>query len=200
MSGRLLGVALVAGAALLALFALVSRRPGTLPCLDGARRVEVEAPSGRQAWCERAAPDAMPVRHGPYTAWYPDGRPKIEGGYRDGLPAGRWVFRYPDGRKREEGEFRDGRPEGRWMRWWGSGQPLEGGDYRAGVRQGRWTFWFANGMREREGDYEGGAPAGPWRRWNLRGDPCPLPAGSWVSLAYTNDATRLGVKGRGMRP
>ncbi len=155
---------------------LLPRRPPTLACPGDTARADAAVPSGRQQWCERAAADGTRVRQGPYAAFYPDGRAKIEGAYLDGAADGHWVFWGPDGRKREEGGFRQGREEGPWTRWWANGQPQEVGTYRDGIRQGRWSFWHGNGQKAREGAYRDGGAVGPWSWWNLRGDPCPPPA------------------------
>ena len=170
--------AVAAGAALAVVLACVSllpRRPTPLTCSSGAARVDVALPSGPASWCQRPARDGLPHREGPFVAWYPDGRRKIEGAYRDGVADGAWTYWSPDGRKREAGQYRNGREEGPWVRWHTTGALAEAGVYRDGRREGRWTFWFANGEKARAAEYQADASVGIWRRWNLRGDPCPAP-------------------------
>ena len=146
--------AVAAGAALAVVLACVSllpRRPTPLTCPSGAARVDVASPSGPASWCQRPARDGLPHREGPFVAWYPDGR------------------------KREAGQYRNGREEGPWVRWHTTGALAEAGVYRDGRREGRWTFWFENGEKARAAEYQADASVGIWRRWNLRGDPCPAP-------------------------
>jgi hypothetical protein len=159
--------------AVVAVMTLRPRVPTSLTCPPGHERAEARPPSGLVAWCERAAGDGPARRDGAFAAWFPDGRRKAAGSYKDGLPHGTFTFWDGSGRKREEGGFQDGREEGPWRRWHASGALQEAGAYRAGVRTGPWVFWFSNGRKLREGEYRDGVPVGAWAHWNPRGDPCP---------------------------
>lgn len=166
---------LVGGALVLVVLMLPPRARSPGVCPEGAQPVRAAPPSGAQQWCERPGPAGRPLRDGPYVAWYPNGRTKIEGTYRGNAKKDRWTFWHPNGRKREEGEFREGREHGAWTRWHANGHPLEAGEYRNGTRQGRWTVWHENGRKDREGEYWDGVEVGAWARWNVKGEPCDAP-------------------------
>jgi hypothetical protein len=155
-----------------------------LPSVDaaltcpGGTLVEARPPAGREEWCARRSADGRAIRHGPYRAWYPDGRLKIEGEFVEGEKSGRWTFWhgnglwYGRGQKKEEGEYRHGREQGSWTRWYSLGPKRDEGGYQAGVRQGRWAFWHELGQKDREGEYRDGREAGVWLRWTKQGEAC----------------------------
>lgn len=159
--------------------AVAARASAPLACPGDARRVEARPPAGPEEWCERPGADGRAVREGPYRAYYPDGRLKVEGRFAAGRKTGRWTYWHGNGlaggrgRAREAGEYREGREHGAWTRWHASGIPRETGEYRDGVRAGRWTFWTEIGVKEREGEYRDGQPVGVWHRWNAQGVACP---------------------------
>jgi hypothetical protein len=174
--GALLGTAALAG--------LLARAPAdhSLACPAGTARVEARPPAGPEAWCERDG-----RRDGPYRAWYPRGRLKIEGAFADGRKTGRWTYWHGNGlhrrlagQKKEEGEYRDGREQGRWTRWHALGPKREEGGYVDGRREGRWTVWSEIGVKLAEGEYRDDHETGTWLRWSAKGEPCPPegPAGA----------------------
>jgi hypothetical protein len=176
--GRVVG--LVVGGSVLgiaSLFGLPAVDAG-ITCPAGTTAADARPPAGREEWCERVGRDGSRIRHGPYRAWYPDGRLKIEGQFVEGDKSGHWTFWhgnglwYGRGQKKEEGEFRAGREDGRWIRWYSLGPKRDEGGYRNGVRQGRWTFWHELGQKDREGDYRDGQETGIWLRWNKKGEDC----------------------------
>jgi hypothetical protein len=175
---RWLGLALSAAAAIVLVPAIrhgLDEPP--LTCPAGATRVEARPPAGPEAWCERAG-----RREGPYRAWYPKGRLKIEGAYAEGKKAGRWTYWHGNGilggrgQRKEEGEYRDGKEHGPWTRWHALGPRLEAGPYVDGRREGRWTTWSEIGVKLAEGEYREDREIGAWLRWSARGEPC-RPAG-----------------------
>jgi hypothetical protein len=167
-------------------------------CSGGTAVVEARPPAGREEWCERRGAAGRPIRQGPYRAWYPNGRLKIEGEFLDGEKSGRWTFWHGNGlwpgrgQKKEEGEYRQGREQGTWTRWYSLGPKRDEGNYRDGIRQGRWTFWHELGQKAREGDYRDGREAGVWLRWSKQGEPC-APEEHGTPLAAADD--RAGVSG-----
>jgi hypothetical protein len=172
----IVAVTVLSGGVVLAV--IRSRGELLVTCPDGTVLAEARPPVGREQWCERL-PLGIDRRHGPYRAWYPDGRVKIEGQFVNGRKAGRWVFWHGNGIlngkgvKREEGEFREGREHGRWTRWRDSDITLEEGEYRDGVRHGLWRRYSVLGIKEAEGQYSEGAESGVWYRWNEKGESCP---------------------------
>ncbi len=164
---------------LVVLTAMLSRGGPAIACPGGTALTEARPPAGREQWCERLDQSGNRVRHGPYRAWYPDGRIKIEGQFVEGDKSGRWTFWHGNGlwdgkgQKKEEGEFRAGKEHGVWTRWYSLGPKRDEGEYRDGVKRGRWAFWYELGQKEREGQYLDGQEVEVWLRWNQNGNVCP---------------------------
>jgi len=176
---RVAALVSVAALVVVGLVVLRARADAPVACPEGARRVEARSPSGLEQWCERPGQAGRVVRDGPYRAWYPSGRLKIEGQLADGLKTGAWTYWHGNGiaggrgQASEAGEYRAGREHGRWMRWHSLGSPREAGEYRDGVRQGRWAVWSEIGVPLGEGEYRDGQRTGVWQRWNAKGEACP---------------------------
>lgn len=175
----MLTVVLTAVTGLAVLTTLLSRGESGIACPRGTALTGARPPAGREQWCEKLDQSGNRVRHGPYRAWYPDGRIKIEGQFVEGDRSGRWTFWHGNGlwdgkgQKKEEGEFRAGKEHGLWTRWYSLGPKRDEGEYRDGVKRGRWASWHELGQKEREGQYLDGQEVGVWRRWNQKGEACP---------------------------
>lgn len=83
------------------------------PCPDGAVLRGAPPPDGRDVWC--ALPDG--TRHGPHTAWWPNGRQHFQRNYAHGRLDGPWQKWRPDGRRWAAGAYREGVRTGRWVEW-----------------------------------------------------------------------------------
>src|SRR5688500_4687792 len=62
-------------------------------------------------------PRGQDEKHGPFTAWHPNGQLARQGEFRYDLPVGTFIYWYPNGQKQMEGTYIDGRQEGGWT-WW----------------------------------------------------------------------------------
>ncbi len=120
---------------------------------------------------------------GEWTFWYPDGKVRAVGSFREGrregargesgVPtAGRegvWTFWYETGQKRQEIEYLDGRENGKFFSWFPDGQMEAQGRYVRGLKRGRWTLWHENGRRRFTGDFTDGREEGPVVFWHDNG-------------------------------
>jgi len=103
------------------------------------------------------------IKHGPWTAWHPNGQVAVEGRFEYDLPVGQFVW------------------------WYSNGQKAQEGTYEAGHASGSWVWWHVNGQRKTSGSYDAGAPMGPWTWWKLDGK---LTNRADFSEAAANIATR----------
>jgi uncharacterized protein len=85
------------------------------------------------------------IRHGAFTAWYPNGQKQMTGTYRLGEP---------------HGEFQ-------W--WYTNGQPQGTGNFAGGEMHGRWVWWHDNGMKKTDGMYISNRKEGLWSSWDEEG-------------------------------
>lgn len=64
-------------------------------------------PDVSEAWCE-VAHDRVKVLHGPYRAWWPNGKLGNAGQYHFGRAVGKWTAWHPNGKLQGEEWFADG--------------------------------------------------------------------------------------------
>ena len=109
------------------------------------------------------------------TDYYPDGKVKVVGTYKDGIPEGvrreyneqgevekSYIFRH--GRIVGEGIFTDaGKKEGFWKEYYPDGTLKAVGSYQDDQRIGKWKFYYKSGQLEEIGKYVEGAPDSVWR-------------------------------------
>ena len=146
--------------------AAVPDAPGepALACEPGTRPVLARAPE--QTWfCAR--PDG--ARHGPFVTVFPDGKPEIEGAYRDGVLDGPWQRRGVAGAVVETGSYAAGQKTGRWQALSAAGAPL--GDYEMHAGTGTEKRWLDDGTLYSERTLKAGVPDGPERIYAPDGTP-----------------------------
>ncbi|RLD61108.1 MAG: hypothetical protein DRI95_14575 [Bacteroidetes bacterium] len=109
------------------------------------------------------------------TDYYPDGKIKVVGTYKDGIPEGvrreydkkgkvqkSYIFR--KGRIVGEGIFTDeGKREGNWKEYYPDGTLKALGSYHNDNRVGKWKFYYHTGQLEEIGAYIDGEPDSTWR-------------------------------------
>lgn len=111
------------------------------------------------------------------TTYYPNGKVKVVGNYKDGIPEG--VFRmydttgvitgaevYQEGILVGEGIYdAKGLQQGHWKEYYAETGELKGeGDYKDGVRVGDWKFYYSNKQIDQVGKYDQkGRPVGTWK-------------------------------------
>jgi len=103
---------------------------------------------------------------GTVVEYWPGGRKKFEGQYRDGEPHGLVTQWYAIGGKMEEGECRDGSKHGKWTEWYATGGKMSETEFRDGEKDGKCTLWYENGQKKAEGEYQDGEKSGEWTEWS----------------------------------
>jgi antitoxin component YwqK of YwqJK toxin-antitoxin module len=91
-------------------------------------------------------------RHGPWTAWHPNGQRQQEGTYEHDLQNGPFTWWHSNGQKALHGQFEVGKQNGRWTWWYPSGQKSIQGEYSLGNPTGRWTWWKEDGKVAQSAD------------------------------------------------
>lgn len=76
-------------------------------CPKGTRPNGETLPEVREAWCE-VMHDGKTVQHGPYRAWWPNGKRGNLGQYEYGKAVGKWTGWYPSGKLQGEEWFENG--------------------------------------------------------------------------------------------
>jgi uncharacterized protein len=108
--------------------------------------------------------------------YYPDGKLKASGTYRNGVPEGirreyskegeiERAFIYQNGYVIGEGIVKeDGAKEGHWKEFYTDGTLLSEGDYKDGKPVGEWNYFYPGGKEEQSGKYSStGKMTGKWK-------------------------------------
>jgi len=136
-------------------------------------------------------------RDGYWKDYYPDGKLKAEGDYKNGKQVGEWKFYYPGGKLEQDGKFTNtGKFQGTWKWYYESDQLMREEEYDNGLKDGMHTEYDENGKIVEEGEYIKDLEDGPWfttigdylERGTYRDG---LKNGKWVSyhLISTNAKT-----------
>jgi antitoxin component YwqK of YwqJK toxin-antitoxin module len=109
------------------------------------------------------------------TDYFPDGKVKSSGPYKDGVPFGAHRVYDTAGKVLKAQIFDSGRvvaegvldpsnlQQGKWKEFHPNGQVSAEGNYVNGVKVGEWKFYYANGSKFEEGKYDQkGRPIGHW--------------------------------------
>ena len=89
----------------------------------------------------RYAVDAEGRRQGPFTEYYPGGKPAVRGTYRVERLDGLWTAWHESGRMRAKGVYRAGAREGRWEEWGEDGALWRVSQWRESRRDGPTQVW-----------------------------------------------------------
>ena len=81
---------------------------GDLVCPKGTTPKAESTPEVSEAWCE-ILKDGTTLQHGPYKAWWPNGRLSLEGQYSYGKQTGQWRGWYETGELQGEEWYERGR-------------------------------------------------------------------------------------------
>ncbi len=106
-------------------------------------------------------PRGQDEKHGPFTAWHPNGQLARQGEFRYDLPVGTFIYWYPNGQKQMEGTYIDGRQEGGWTWWHENGLKAISGSYRDATAIGLWQWWEPTGKLAQKADLSERPIAGP---------------------------------------
>jgi len=98
-----------------------------IDCPEGTIISGETTPEVREAWCEINL-KGKTVLHGPYRAWYPNGKLGTSGHYDKGKPVGTWYGWYESGARQGEEVFVDGKKVSSKY-WEEKGKPKESLEY-----------------------------------------------------------------------
>jgi predicted small lipoprotein YifL len=97
-------------------------------CPHGMADVPLRSEPGKSVWCESA--DKARAQ---WIEWHPKTtRPRQSCSYFNGRPEGSFTAWYPDGKPWVQGQFADGQKVGKWKQWDNVGSEVAEGDYRGG--------------------------------------------------------------------
>jgi antitoxin component YwqK of YwqJK toxin-antitoxin module len=127
------------------------------PYEDGAKRVEREVAYYSDNHIEA---------HGVYREFYPNGKPFVEGQFREGRQHGEWAFYHDNGQINRKATFNNGQPDGAWDVLRADGTLAAKRSFRNGQRHGEWTTYEESGAKPlRIEQYVDGKPDGVWKTW-----------------------------------
>ena len=93
------------------------------------------------------------VKHGRWTAWYPNGQMRVEGTYEQDLAEGQFTWWYCNGQQAAIGNYRKGLEHGAWVWWHENGQKAVNGQYTDGEMSGDWSHWKEDGQLCEKSDF-----------------------------------------------
>jgi antitoxin component YwqK of YwqJK toxin-antitoxin module len=82
---------------------------------------------------------------GTYYEFYPGGKLKAKGYYKNGKRTEKWIRYYSSGKKAEEGYFDAGYKSDLWMTYYESGQLSWKGNFFKNIRSGYWRYYYEDG-------------------------------------------------------
>jgi uncharacterized protein len=102
------------------------------------------------------------------TKVYKEGKVTSQGILDDsGLEQGHWkFFYYPKGKIRSEGDYKDGKKTGLWKYYHENGNLMQEGSYVEDKAEGTWKWYYENGKSLREETYKNGKELGEAREFN----------------------------------
>ena len=122
---------------------------------DGSKRVEREVAHYSDNHIEA---------HGRYREFYPNGKPFVEGQFREGRQHGEWTFYHDNGQLNRKATFNNGQPDGAWDVHRADGSLAAKRSFRNGQRHGEWTTYDQTGTKPlRIEQYTDGKPDGVWK-------------------------------------
>ena len=129
-----------------------------LSCPVGTKQFGSRATmTDRGVFCvKQKADDSLPVAHGPYVSYHPNGQKKAVGQHVNGAQAGVWAFFDANGVKTEEIEFAGGNYHGRRLQFFVTGQKKLEERWVGGKREGTAMAFAENGQKVSEFEYQGG--------------------------------------------
>jgi antitoxin component YwqK of YwqJK toxin-antitoxin module len=107
---------------------------------------------------------------GSYKEFHPNGKPFIEGQFKNGRQVGEWKYYFDNGQLNRKMTYKDGKLDGSWEinRADGTLQAKRG--FKDGLRDGDWTNYDATGKQPRsEEHYVSGEEDGVWKTWYSNG-------------------------------
>lgn len=106
--------------------------------------------------------DSIGLRQGPWKLFYPDGKIRAEGEYKNGLKEGAWTYFFGNGKTEQKGSYKEDLPVGAWKWFYTSGASHREELYRRGKEDGHAIEYDSLGNVITEGDYVDGLKNGKW--------------------------------------
>ena len=156
----------------LARWLLLSGMLATLPAYGGTPVVGPAVPKGfTGSWIERYRDGAKKAEyvcvngraHGPARGWWPNGRPRIVGAYKNGLMDGKCVAWHDNDKKWFETTYAHGKAEGRCESWFPTGRRKSVANFVHDRMHGPSENWHPNGTLGVKGCWKKGLRDGFWR-------------------------------------
>lgn len=106
--------------------------------------------------------DANMKMQGKWKIFYPGGKIKSEGDYKDGKRTGKWTFYYSNGQIEQVGTYANGKADGEWKWYHLNGNTLREEYYISGREDGEMKEFDTNGKTVATGQYVDGLKTGKW--------------------------------------
>jgi antitoxin component YwqK of YwqJK toxin-antitoxin module len=107
---------------------------------------------------------------GIYREFHPNGKPFIEGKFRNGRQEGDWTYYFDNGQVNRKATYQDGKPHGSWEVFRADGTLSAKRGFKDGLRDGDWITYDATGKQPlTEEHYVSGEPDGVWKTWFANG-------------------------------
>lgn len=106
-----------------------------------------ESPDSGTAWIQNKTVTKKGVVkfRGVYWEFYPGGKLKAKGYFKNGKQYQKWIRYYPGGQKAEEGYYDKGLKSDLWMRYYENGKMSWKGNYFKNMRSGYWRYFYEDG-------------------------------------------------------
>jgi antitoxin component YwqK of YwqJK toxin-antitoxin module len=156
---------------------------------------------------------------GKYREFHPNGKPFIEGQFKEGRQQGEWTYYFDNGQVNRKATYKDGKPNGSWEVYRADGtlaakrsfkdgvrdgdwitydatgkQPLTEEHYANGEPDGVWKTWFPNGQQRQHASFKNGKRDGLWTEWDEKGK--KLIDSEWANNKLNGTATRYFADGK----
>ena len=103
---------------------------------------------------------------GKYREYYPDGKPFVEGQFKEGRQTGDWTYYFENGQVNRKATYVDGKPNGSWEVHRDDGTLSAKRGFKDGVRDGEWITYDSTGKQPlAEEHYTNGKEDGVWKVW-----------------------------------
>lgn len=96
------------------------------------------------------AVDAEGRKHGPYLAYWENGRIRVKARYREDLLEGSYESFYEDGSRHVQASYRHDQLNGKYVERWLGGKPHVAGRYKIGQRHGAFELETQEGRKSRQ--------------------------------------------------
>ncbi|MCY1041453.1 hypothetical protein OV208_09020 [Corallococcus sp. bb12-1] len=129
-----------------------------LACPAGTKQFGGRATmTDRGVFCVKNKTEAsLPIAHGPYVSYHPNGQKKAVGQHSDGGQSGLWTFFDANGVKTEEIEFSNGNYDGRRTHFFATGKKQSEDRWAKGMQNGVAVAFAEDGQKVAESEYRNG--------------------------------------------